>query len=99
MPLGEDQLDQATTRTPTSVGHLQLVIDDGRWSDATGTIVSGDGQDVSARGKVGVVDQAGLPMGTKRSTDIRQHLTPASKQKILDVLEELRQVVGGIVLP
>jgi len=92
--------EPVTTKTPTLVGHVQLVIDDGRHSDDTGTIVSGTPQDnLGTTATAIVLDQDDASMGKKREPDATQHLSPASQQKLLEVMDEVRATIGGILLP
>lgn len=91
---------QARDRTPVNLGHLQLVISDGRISDRDGNIIEGDNTNIGASSHVFPVNAAGKNTGEKaRANDVRSLLSPASQQKILDVINELRTYAGPKVLP
>jgi hypothetical protein len=91
--------EQIKTRTPTLVGHVQLILSDGRQSDRAGAIVAGDTQDVGASGIAFVLDQDAEQFDKKRAQDARPYLSPASQQKLLEVLNDLRQNAGPVLLP
>lgn len=92
----ERELDGATTKTPTRIGHTQIVISDNRESDRAGNILKGDNNDISmAAPHVGVVDQDGNQMPAKAADDLRPLLTTAEKQQLLALLDRLRTEVSG----
>jgi hypothetical protein len=85
---------------PTAVGHIQLVLADGRTSDNAGNVLTGTpGDDISATGAAYVIDQNGAIMSKKRTDDARPFLSAAGQQKVLEILDELRTNLGPVLLP
>jgi hypothetical protein len=91
--------ERVEARMPTSVGHVQLVLADGRHSDKDGAITGGTAaDDISAVGMAFVVDQNGANMSKKSTEDARPYLSAAGRQKVLEILDELRVSIGPVLL-
>lgn len=91
--------DKAQDRAPAGLGRLVVKIIDNRLSEWDGTI-NGAPSLILAGARVHVVGGDGKPNGEiKEVDDLGPHLSAASKQKLMEVLAEIRTTAGRAVKP